>query len=73
MHPTLTPNLFFTVTAIEIKIISPTDITKAFQQSPQPTKRCFLEIDEAYQSWHKKRFREIIFPSLFKKFLGHVL
>jgi len=45
----------------------------AFQQSPSPTKLCFLEIDDAYQSCYKKRFGEDIDPELFIIPLGRAL
>jgi len=40
--------LFFAVAAICNKIISIADMTNPFQQSPPPTKPCFLEINDAY-------------------------
>jgi hypothetical protein len=32
------------------------DTKNAFQQSPPPTEQCYLEVDDAYASWHLKRF-----------------
>ncbi len=50
--------LFFAIVALMNKIVTIADTTNAFQQSPPPTKPCFLEIDEAYQSWYRKKFGE---------------
>jgi len=40
--------LFFAISAATNKIVIIADTTNAYQQSPPPTKPCFLEIDEAY-------------------------
>ncbi len=40
--------LFLAIAAVQNKIISIADTTNAFQQSPPPTKSCFLEINDAY-------------------------
>jgi len=57
--------LFFAIAAVWSKIITIADTMNAFQQSPPPTKPCFLEINEAYQSWYKKRFGEEIDSTLY--------
>jgi len=65
--------LFFAIAAVKNKIITIADMTNAFQQSPPPMKLCFLEIDEAYRSWYKKRFGEDIDPNLYVIPLGRAL
>jgi len=40
--------LFFAISAVTNKVVTIADTTNAYQQSPPPTKPCFLEIDEAY-------------------------
>jgi len=42
--------LFFALAAVHNKIVIIADMTNAYQQSPPPTKPCFLEFDEAYRS-----------------------
>jgi len=54
--------LFFALSAAEGLIVTFADTTNAFQQSPPPTEDCYLEIDEAYVSWYKKRFGKTIDP-----------
>jgi hypothetical protein len=46
--------LFFAVPASQSKLVTFADTTNAFQQSPPPTEQCYLEIDDAYTSWHLK-------------------
>jgi len=65
--------LFFAITAVSIKIIIIADTTNAFQQLPPPTKPCFLEINEAYHSWYKKRLKINIDLSLHVIPLGRAL
>jgi len=48
--------LFLALAACQGMVINFGDTTNAFQQSPPPSKRCYVMIDEAYQSWHTKRF-----------------
>jgi hypothetical protein len=48
--------LFFALAAIHCLIITFGDTTNAFQQSPPPTRKCYLRIDDAYASWYYKRF-----------------
>jgi len=48
--------LFFALAASENMLISFANTMNAFQQSPPPTKQCYLEIDDAYASWYRKRF-----------------
>jgi hypothetical protein len=52
--------LFFALAAIHRLIITFGDTTNAFQQSPPPTRKCYLRIDDAYASWYFKRFGEHI-------------
>jgi len=54
----LAMKLFFALAAIHNKIVIIADTTNAYQQLPPPTKPCFLEIDEAYQSWYCKKFEK---------------
>jgi len=65
--------LFFVIAAVSNKIAIIADTTNAFQQSPPPTKPCFLEINDAYRSWYKKRFEINIDLSLHVIPLGHAL
>jgi hypothetical protein len=48
--------LFFALAAIHMLIITFGDTTNAFQQSPPPTHKCHLQVDDAYASWFFKRF-----------------
>ena len=54
--------LFFALSAAEGYYITIGDTTNAFQKSPPPTKQCYLEIDDAYRSWYKKRFGKDVDP-----------
>jgi len=65
--------LFFVIAAVSNKIVIMADTTNAFQQLPPPTKPCFLEINEAYQSWYKKKFKINIDPASHVIPLGHAL
>jgi len=65
--------LFFTISATTNKIVIIADTMNAYQQSPPPTKPCFLEIDEAYQSWFLKKFGKDIDPGKFIIPLGCAL
>ena len=47
-------HLFFAVAAAKGMTITIADTTNAYQQSPPPTKKCYLMIDDAYRSWHQK-------------------
>jgi hypothetical protein len=47
-------HLFFAMAAAKGLTIHVANTANAFQQSPPPTKKCYLMIDEAYQSWHRK-------------------
>jgi len=49
------------------------DTTNAYQQSPLPTKPCFLEMDKIYQSWYQKKFTEHIHPEKYVIPLGRAL
>jgi hypothetical protein len=48
--------LFFALAAFHRLIVTFGDTTNAFQQSPPPTRKCHLQIDDAYASWYFKRF-----------------
>ncbi len=65
--------LFFAISAATNKIVIIADTTNAYQQSPPPTKPCFLEIDEAYRSWFRKKFDRDIDPEKFIIPLGRAL
>ena len=54
--------LFFALAASEGMTVLLGDTTNAYQQSPPPTEQCYLEIDDAYISWYKKRFNEDVNP-----------
>ena len=65
--------MFFVIAAIRNKIITIANTMNAFQQSPPPTKPCYLEIDDAYRSWYRKRFGEDIDAALYVIPLGRAL
>ena len=46
--------LFYALSAALGLTIVFADVKNAYQQAPPPTEPCFLEIDDAYQSWYKK-------------------
>ena len=48
--------LFFALCAANNLTVITADTTNAFQQSPPPSVPCFVEIDDAYESWYQKRF-----------------
>jgi hypothetical protein len=54
--------LFFAVAAAKGLTITIADTTNAFQQSPPPSKKCYLLIDDAYRSWHQKRYGTDVNP-----------
>ena len=54
--------LFFAVVAAKGMTITIADTTNAYQQSPPPTKKCYLMIDDAYRSWHRKRYGSDVDP-----------
>lgn len=48
--------LFFALAAREgLLVVTFGDTTSAFQQSPPPTKSCYVVVDEAYCAWYKAR------------------
>jgi hypothetical protein len=47
--------LFLSILAVDGMLITYGDTTNAYQQSPPPTKHCYVTVDEVYRSWHKKR------------------
>lgn len=49
-------HLLFAIAVAKGMTVSFADASNAFQQSPGPTTKRFLEIDEACASWCKKRF-----------------
>ena len=55
-------HLFFAIAAAKGLVITIADTKNAFQQSPPPTKQCYLEIDDAYHSWYHKCFGTDIDP-----------
>ena len=55
--------LFFAIAAAKGLVISVADTTNAYQQSPPPSKQCFLLIDDAYCSWHRKQFGTDVDPN----------
>jgi hypothetical protein len=57
--------LFFAVAAAMGLVVTVGDTTNAFQQSPPPTRKCFLQIDDAVRSWYKKRHNKDIDPAKF--------
>ena len=53
---------FFAVAAAKGMTVTVADTTNAYQQSPPPTKKCYLMIDDAYQSWHRKQYGSDVDP-----------
>jgi hypothetical protein len=47
--------LFFAICGRLCMIIVYGDTDNAYQNAPPPTEPCYLEIDDAYRSWYKKR------------------
>jgi len=45
-------------------IVIVADTSNAFQQSLPPTEQCYLQIDEAYQSWYRKHYNMDIDPTM---------
>jgi len=66
----LSMKLFFALAAVHNKIVIIADTTNTYQQSPPPTKPCFLEINEAYWSWYLKKFGEDVDPDKYVIPLG---
>jgi hypothetical protein len=52
--------LFYGLCALLDMIILNGDVDNAYQNSPSPTEPCYLEADEAYRSWYRKRFNKVI-------------
>ena len=62
-HPCM--KMFFALAASQGLVVTTADTSNAFQQSPPPTRQCYLEIDDAYRSWYQKRFGKDIDPRRF--------
>jgi hypothetical protein len=54
--------LFFALSAALGLTVVFADTKNAYQQSPPPSVPCYLEIDDAYCSWYRKRFGKDIDP-----------
>ena len=54
--------LFFALSAALGLVVTVADTTNAFQQSPPPSEKCYLAIDDAFRSWHRKRFGMDVHP-----------
>jgi ribosomal protein L30/L7E len=68
--------LFFALCARKNYVVSYGDSTNAFQNAPAPTHQCYLEIDESYMVWYKRKFGKDIDPRthvipLHKAMQGH--
>jgi hypothetical protein len=46
--------LFLSISAVKGMRITYGDTLNAYQQSPPPTKQCYVTVDDAHHSWHKK-------------------
>jgi hypothetical protein len=64
-------HLFFAIAASQNKVVTFDDMTNAFQQSPPPTEQCYLEIDDAYASWHFKHFGKDVDRTSYVVLPGH--
>jgi hypothetical protein len=56
---------FFSLCALLCMIVTYGDTDNAYQQSPPPTKQCYMAVNEAYVSWYLKRHGIDIDPSLY--------
>ena len=68
--------LFFGLCARKNFVVSYGDSTNAFQNAPAPTHQCYLEIDESYALWYKRKHGKDINPRthvipLHKAMQGH--
>ena len=54
--------LFFAVAAAKGLTVTVADTKNAYQQSPPPSRKCYLMIDDAYRSWYQKRFHKDVDP-----------
>ena len=66
-------HLFFAVAVALGLVVTIGDTTNAFQQSPPPTQKCFLQIDDAVRSWYQKRHNKDIDPRTHVILLEHAL
>jgi hypothetical protein len=57
--------LFFSLCALCCLIATFGDSDNAYQQSPPPSKQCYMAVDEAYVSWFLKRHGQLLDPSLY--------
>jgi hypothetical protein len=65
--------LFLGILAVDSMLITYGDTTNAYQQSPPLTKQCYVTVNEAYCSWHKKQHRTDIDPKDWVMPLGRAL
>jgi hypothetical protein len=65
--------LFFAIAAAKGLTVTVADTKNAYQQSPPPSKKCYLLIDDAYRSWHRKRFGKDVDPRTHVVPLEHAL
>jgi hypothetical protein len=54
--------LFLGISAVEGMLITYGRTTNVYQQSPPTTKQCYVTVDYAYHSWHKKRYGTDVDP-----------
>ena len=55
-HPCM--QMFFALAAGYGMYVTFADTHNAFQKGPPPTRQCYLEIDDAYESWYFKRYKK---------------
>lgn len=65
--------MFYALCAVLGLVVTFADTTNAYQQSPPPSKQCYLEIDDAYRSWHRKRYGTDVDPKTHVVPLGKAL
>jgi hypothetical protein len=48
--------MFFAIAAAKGLVVTSADTTNPYQQSPPPTQKCYMMINDAFRSWYQKRY-----------------
>jgi len=56
-------HLFFALAALHALIVIVAVTSNGFQHSPPLTEQCYLQIDDAYQSWYNKSYNIDLDPT----------